>query len=458
MAVQGPHENGADTKTNDACGVVPVEEYSAFTRSEAETLRQADAVIDLLKQKDVLIYGAGTAGAYFFEVLAGLGIVPKCYLDRNAEKIQELMGLPVHDPALIGSLDYRDRVVIVAVNEVQTAARIIECLQQTESLIFNGVDLIRILRFPACTRKLADNEMLDILHCAKCGVDVKKCPLFTRFLQRESKFDAATAAGSKKFDWVGYILGQVCTLKCECCCEGIPFVKNAGFVKAADVISDLEKLVEACEYLERLEFIGGEPLLHPELARILKAALTMKKVGYLYVFTNGSVVPDDELCLVLKNPRLVVHISNYNDQWPENLPNNIAAVKEKFAQHGIKYIFLENSSWLDISRFDANGLDAAALEREFAKCFINHCHRLHNGILYRCPHQFAGIQLEELKPVQGQYIDLATVAPEELAEALDDFENLKFLDSCGHCSMPVGPRQVPVGKQVARTKTVRDEP
>jgi hypothetical protein len=338
-------------------------------------------------------------------------------------------------------------------NDTQTAARVIEYLQhmELEIPIFNGIDLVRVLRFPVCIQKGIDHEIFDILQCVKCGVDVRKCRIFTGFLKHESKFDPSKQSGSKKFDWVGYILGQICTLKCECCCEGIPFVKNGGLVKADNAISDIVKLTDSCEYLERLEFIGGEPFIHPELSRILNASLLMEKVGYIYIFTNGSIVPSDELCQILKNPRILIHISNYNDEWPQKLPNRMADIKSKFLEFGIKYMFIEHTNWLDISQFDANRLNDAKLEVEFAKCFINHCHRLYNGILYRCPHQFAGIQLNKLNLVEGQCIDIHKLSSQELTDALEVFENVKFLESCRFCSMPVGPKEVPAGKQVDET-------
>lgn len=436
-----------------------IERYSTFNNSERETKELSASIIDYLKKKEVVIYGAGTAGVHFLEVLKQIGILPTCYIDRNADKISEVRGVPVYDPSRIKSLKNDNWTVIVAVNEIETANKIITYLQDLNLgvHIFNGLDLIRILLYPVCFQNHSNNEGFDILQCARCGIDVKKCQLFTEIIKLESKFDSSILTGSKKFDWVGYILGQVCTLKCECCCESIPFISNAGFVNASDVISDIEKLTDACEYLERLEFIGGEPFLHSELAQILEAALSMKRVGYLYVFTNGSIVPTDELCQILKNPRIMIHISNYNEEWPDKLPNNIANVKRKFDEQGIRYIFLENSSWLDISQFEANGLSDEVLEIEFAKCFINHCHRLFNGILYRCPHQFAGIQMNKIQHVAGQSINIHTLNSDELAEALEDFENLKFLDSCRHCSMPVGPLHVPAGKQVVISKTVIDE-
>lgn len=430
------------------------EKFSNFTEPEEETKALCISTINFLKKKDVVIYGAGTAGEHFYDVLNNKGISPICYLDKSASKIQSLKGIPVFDPDRITALKNDNWVVIVAVNGIQTSLEIFSYLQKSKPSIpiFNGLHLMRVLNFNECINKHKNKEFFNILKCAKCGIDVKKCCLFTSFLKRESKYNFSETGGSKKFDWCGYILGQICTLKCECCCESIPHIKNRAFVKAIVAISDISKLADACEYLERLEFIGGEPFLHPELALIIEAALLMKKVGYIYIFTNGSVLPNDELCHVLKNPRIIVHISNYSSEWPENTPNMVEDVKIRFDVNGIKYIFLENSNWLDISKFEANGLSSSVLRKEFSKCFINHCHRLYNGILYRCPHQFAGIQMNKLKLIPGQYVNIQSLTSKDLADALDDFEDIKFLNSCGYCSMPVGPLQVPAGRQVTRAK------
>jgi hypothetical protein len=153
----------------------------------------------------------------------------------------------------------------------------------------------------------------------------------------------------------------------------------------------------------------------------------------------------------MSNSRVLVHISNYTQQWVERRRQRLDALRRKFTRHGVKHFLVNNTDWLDISQFDDNGLPTPVLEATFSKCFINYCHRLYRGILYRCPHQYAGIQLGRLKRVSGQCVDIRPLDPPALAEALEHFENLNVLDSCRHCSMAVGPRRVPAGRQVADT-------
>jgi hypothetical protein len=427
------------------------EEHSDFARFEEETLELANSTIDFLASKSILIYGAGNAGEHFLSVLRNLGITPVCFLDKNAENIKQVNEIPVCHPDEMESLVDKDGIVIVAVNGIQVAIEIINFLNSKNFAIpiVNGRHLIRILNYPVCIKMHHERQMFDIGKCMSCGVDVKKCSLFTEFLKGESNFDVSNIKGSRKFDWCGIILGQVCTLKCECCCESIPYLKNGRFVNAMDVISDIDKLANACEYLERLEFIGGEPFLHPELAQIIESSLLMKKVGYIYIFTNGTVLPDDKLCTIINNPRVIVHISNYVSQWSAKQVNKLEALKNKLSRYDVKYFIVKNTDWLDISRFDDNGFPDETLKKVFSKCFINYCHRLYNGILYRCPHQYAGTQLGKLNLIDGQHVDIRSLESTSLAKALEDFEKIKVLDSCRHCSMAVGPKNVSAGRQVS---------
>jgi len=429
-----------------------IQSYSDFNKPDSEILELANNIFCVLKKKDVVIYGAGTSGKHFYEVLGKHGISISLFVDQNAKNIGEINGVPVYTIEHLKNLEKNTNwIFVVAVNAEQTAIDIIHNLSQffPDLPIMNGRYLIRVLNFPFCFQQHRAQGIFDILKCMQCGLDVKICNLFTAFLKRESRFDSSAIWGSKKFNWTGVILGQLCTLKCECCCEGIPYIRQGNFSKTEEIISDINKIAESCEYLERLEFIGGEPLLHPGLKRIIEASLSMPKVGYLYIFTNGTVIPDDELCSLFTNPRILLHISNYENEWPENLKNNVSITKEKLAKFGVKYMYVFHSDWLDISKFDDNKLPANELELAFSKCFINFCHRLHDGILYRCPHQYAGVQQNEIQLVEHEFIDVRSLSSDALSDALERFEELKYTDACRHCSMPTGPKQVPAGKQIS---------
>jgi hypothetical protein len=432
-----------------------LEEHSDFTKSEEEILELANSTINCLSARSILIYGAGNSGEHLFSVLKNLGMTPFCFLDRNAENIKEVSGIPVYHPDKMESFIHEDCIVIVAVNGIQMAIEIINFLNSKNLAIpiVNGRHLTRILNYPVCIKMHHERTIFDIGKCLRCGIDVNKCSLFTDFLKRESKFDVSDTKGSRKFDWCGYILGQVCTLKCECCCESVPYIKNGRFVETEEVISDIDMLANACEYLERLEFIGGEPFLHPELAKIVEASLLMKKIGYVYIFTNGTVLPDDKLCTIMSNPRVMVHISNYINQWSKKQVNKLESLKNKLSQFDVNYFIVNNTDWLDISQFDDNELPDETLKIVFSKCFINYCHRLYKGILYRCPHQYAGIQLGKLNLINGQHIDIRSLDATSLIKALDDFEEIQVLDSCRHCNMSVGPKHVPAGRQVSFPRT-----
>ena len=149
---------------------------------------------------------------------------------------------------------------------------------------------------------------------------------------------------------------------------------------------------------------------------------------------------------------MLVHISNYMNECPEKMLNNLESLKSTLSTHNVKHFVVKNTEWLDISQFQDNGLTDDVLETVFSKCFINYCHRLHKGILYRCPHQYAGVQLGKLSPKSGQYIDIRSLDSTALADALESFEDLKVLNSCRHCSMAVGPSKVPAGRQIAFSK------
>ena len=101
-----------------------------------------------------------------------------------------------------------------------------------------------------------------------------------------------------------------CNLKCEQCSHLSPYRK--GFVPADDVIhwfrSWSEKIVP-----KKLHLLGGEPLLHPELPRILretKAILSQTEIGLV---TNGLMFAkvSADVFKALEETQIYVIVSNH---------------------------------------------------------------------------------------------------------------------------------------------------
>lgn len=412
--------------------------------------KNANAILSILKTKKLIIYPAGINGQLTQKTLLENGIKIEYFVDRAFDSLKNINGSPVFDTVKLK--DVTDEYFVIIAANLQTQFeffnQVVQELNPKANIIY-GEYLNRLLKAPNCINILNSKKPFDLLECENCGFERKNCTIASNYLKRVGNYkEIDDDYRSSRFDWVGYIVSQTCTLKCKHCCEYVPFLTDKGFSPVETIVKDIKKIAKSSKFLNFVELIGGEPFLHPEIERLITELLKIENIGYIKSFTNGTVVPSDELCEIMKNPRFMLNLSNYEKIATGKLLENIYKTREKLEKYGIKYLFTTNFEWLDFSSFDIHKTDIDILKQGFKDCFISICHRVYKGKLYRCPHQYAGIQLKKLKEFPIECIDIHSMNEEELAQALEKFENLKFIDACRHCKLPYYAESAPAGEQL----------
>lgn len=403
----------------------------------------------------IVIYGAGAVGRSLLHSLGRKGIRPLFFVDRRWEECGFVDGMALRSPETLREVNTCDTLVIMAINaEVirefnQEPVENIRKYCPEAAVLYTGIHVNSLLRFADCFDKLNRGEIFDLAECLDCGAETELCRIYQEYLRRIAPGSKRLAKRpSKKFDWFGYIMGQHCSLKCKDCCECVPYFENPVFSEAGVILSDCEKIAASCSFIRYIELVGGEPFLHPQFRQVLEGLLRIENVGYIKVFTNGTVVPQRSLLEFIKNPRIVIDISNYTAQAKGRLLENIYRTMNLLNENGIRYVYSESKEWTDWGGFHDRGRTEEDVRNNASHCFCYNCHRAFQGKLFRCPHQYAGIQQGKMKLIEGEYVDLNCGLPEELARKLDAFEELPFTDGCRRCDMPFDCPVVPAGIQL----------
>lgn len=409
-------------------------------------------MLELIKTKKLIIYPAGINGQLIQKTLLENDIKIEYFVDRAFESLKNIKDAPVFDISKLKEVN-DDYLVIIAANlETQFEFFNKTALELNPDInIIDGKNLNRELKSSKCAKKLEENIPFDLIECENCGFERQHCSIASSYLKKVGNYqEIENDYRSLRFDWVGYIVSQTCTLKCKHCCEYVPFLSDKGFSPVETIVKDIKKIAKSSKFLNFVELIGGEPFLHPEIERLITELLKIENIGYIKSFTNGTVVPSDELCEIMKNPRFMLSLSNYEKIATGKLLENIHKTRKKLEEHGIKYLFTTNFEWLDFSSFEVeeHKKDPKILMKGFKDCFISICHRVYKGKLYRCPHQYAGIQLGKLKEIPVECIDIHSMDEIELAETLEKFEDLKFINACKHCKLPYYAEPVIAGEQL----------
>jgi len=323
--------------------------------------------------------------------------------------------------------------------------------QDNYPVYYDGLAAHIILQSAICSKDLNDGTEKDFIQCHICSIMSNACKVLRNrfYLLHNLKKDEISNKKSASMNMLGYVLGQVCTLNCKHCCEKTPYfpVSNKTQVPAGEVIKDIHQVVNACEFLTILEFVGGEPFLHKELFLILKDALNLNNVGFINVFTNGTVKPSDKLCEVLNDRRITVYISNYSKTLSVEHAEKVNATEEMLIKYNVHYLYGTAKSWQEFLSFDFVDYEEQELRKRFINCFLHSCNRLHRGILYHCPHQYAGAVLNKI-PDDCDTVKIYENNLSSLVEKLDKFRKADCINACKYCALPFDAPMVTAGIQL----------
>ena len=144
-----------------------------------------------------------------------------------------------------------------------------------------------------------------------------------------------------------------CCMRCEFCSAFSPFMK--GYVPADELLQSYalwsKKMKPKYFY-----FTGGEPLLHPELATILRESAKIWGASTLKIQTNGMQIDrlKSDVVQALKETdcELIVSEHSFASQHRERLDAGYARLKKE----GVRFIVRPSRlTWVEMYRHDAEG-------------------------------------------------------------------------------------------------------
>lgn len=421
-----------------------------YTETEAKNI-VADFKAALNGEK-IVLWGAGTVGSNLYRLLKEFDILVSGVVDRNGKNANfpyDIEILSTSDPAVKDICN--DALIIVTVNRNIFSAVKKDIAQVGISLdrVICGHYLTMITQQACCMTKAYDpNKKLSIKNCYECTNLDNACWALNQYLKRINGF-VDEGKGTKSVRMIGYALSNICNLRCRNCCESVPYMPAniKHFVPTENVIRDIDKIASACNFLTLLEFIGGEPFLHQGFPKILNHVKSIKNIGVIHIFSNGTVLPSDELCKELANERIAVYLSNYKATLKKQLLDKREETINKLHSYGINFLVGEKMDWKDFSGFELVKTVSESYQT-YDDCFLHNCNRTHDGVLYVCPHQYAGIRLKKLKELPKETIHIHDYTSEELAFEMEAIKSLHAIDACQYCTMPHKAKSVPSGEQL----------
>ena len=198
------------------------------------------------------------------------------------------------------------------------------------------------------------------------------------------RIDSVKRLKKRKKLKLDYHLSHHCNLNCSGC-EHFSSIAPVKFPDILSFESDFKRLAELFDKeVEIIYLIGGEPLLNPNINRILNTVRTYFKPPIpIYLLTNGILLPKQnaEFWEICKKNDIFVSITKY----PIKL--DFDKIQKTANEYGVALEFFGSSGYrtktMRKKLLDLSGKQN--IKQNFKLCYMpNECIQLYNGKIYTC--------------------------------------------------------------------------
>jgi hypothetical protein len=174
-------------------------------------------------------------------------------------------------------------------------------------------------------------------------------------------------------------LTEHCNLKCAGCDHSSPHLPT-HYMSLDDYKQDVAAL-EPIVYANEFRFVGGEPLLHPELLDFLEIADKTDMAGAITLVTNGVLL--DKMPDAFWGYLNTLIVSIYPGVHLRMSPDEIKAKAQKFGTG----VWIKDTPQFRLAVLNTKIKDEALVRKLYLECGLAHgiqCHTIHEGRYYKC--------------------------------------------------------------------------
>lgn len=235
-----------------------------------------------------------------------------------------------------------------------------------------------------------------------------------------------------------------CNLKCQLCGVLVPHYDFRPQMTLEECSSTLSAIFQIVDNVGKLQITGGEPLMHPQLDKILAECFKYEEqFKELWFFSNCAIPLRSAVLDVLKQHRskVVVHCSDYGVR-----PEVASEILRMLDENEITYKYLKYygdnqyfDGWVDNGDFVAHHRSDEENMEIFQKC--SHVCRggswyVRNGQIHWCGRSIRGTELGKIPLHEEDYLDIfdTQTTIEEKRAKLEKLKNICCITACDYCN------------------------
>ena len=239
------------------------------------------------------------------------------------------------------------------------------------------------------------------------------------------------------------ILTTRCTLNCKECCAFVNRYKKENHlapIKFEKFKQDLDLMLKAVDNVMIFQIVGGEPLLCKDLPQMIRYAASKKQIKHIFITTNCTLMPSEELIKALKETKTSVEISLYKNATGVN--QHYYEIKILLEKNNIRY-----SGWIekvDSGFSKMQDIHEDNNEKLYLNCFASKCNTLCDGKFYLCP---ATVYMDRNILKDSYNDEIIDITDKNLTTKLINFYSKETHNYCSYCHFDFSAKPTTAGEQ-----------
>ena len=368
-------------------------------------------------QLPVVIFGASLTGEVAVEQLQSKGIAVDRFCDNDKMKVgHPFCGIEVVSAKKLADY-YQDAIVLITTKYI--------------------LDAIEQLRDAGFKKWAPQSEMLR-------GSEANIGHGITRFEREYVEFamESCVVSQSKYLDpeklfllSVDLMVTERCSLKCVSCSNLMQYYDRPVDVSVDESLIEIDDLCTVVDEINEVRVIGGDPFMNKNYHQVVAGLVNNPKVNKIVLYSNGVIIPKDDQIPALKNSKVFVIITDYDD-----LSRNRDTIVKIFDEHKIAYHVQVASGWNDCSDISPNRRSDDELTHMFKNCCVKNYATVLGGNLFRCPFAANADRLHAIPDFPDDHVNLrgASAGGRDVAELKKQLRyyltEKPYLKTCDFCN------------------------
>jgi hypothetical protein len=193
----------------------------------------------------------------------------------------------------------------------------------------------------------------------------------------------------------------------------------------------VERLFKVIQFTFDVRVLGGEPFVNVELFRFLDMFLRYSdQYAWIQVLTNATIIPNRRTLDALKNEKIVVRMSEYN-----NPKQKIKELAELFNDNGILYYTEYIGRWQKCSDIKFYNRTTVENIEQLKRCVVRNVPVIVDGKFFRCPLAGNAFLLSAMPSDCFEYVNLLdeNTTVDELRDNILLLNSRNYLKACNYC-------------------------